>query len=47
MLGSRGWLLNEEVLGVFAASVVFNEEAGTPRPPFDHLPVVGMLDWRA
>jgi hypothetical protein len=43
LLGEASWSLDERFLGVFHDACVFDDEQGRPRPPFDHLPVVGHL----
>jgi endonuclease/exonuclease/phosphatase family metal-dependent hydrolase len=45
LLGSTRWVLNEEMLRIFADDVVYDSSAGTPREPFDHIPLIGALDW--
>lgn len=47
LLGNRGWALQEAGLGVWSHEAVFSREKSRPEPPFDHLPIVGELEWLA
>lgn len=47
LLGNRGWALHEAGLGVWSHDAVFSRERSRPEPPFDHLPLVGELEWLA
>lgn len=47
LLGPSGWSLREDTLGVGLDDDVFDAERSRPRLPFDHLPLVGLLEWVA
>jgi Endonuclease/Exonuclease/phosphatase family len=46
LLGPSGWSLREDELGVWPHEDVFDAAKSRPRSPFDHLPIVGLLEWR-
>lgn len=47
LLGNNGWSLREEALGVWTHDVVYDRDSSRLRPPFDHLPILGHLEWMA
>jgi Endonuclease/Exonuclease/phosphatase family len=47
LLGTTGWRLKEDALGIWTGDRVFNSRASMLHRPFDHLPIVGALGWRA
>jgi hypothetical protein len=47
LLGHRGWIVREDLLGIWAHKAVFDPHRSRPRRPFDHLPLLGELEWVA
>jgi hypothetical protein len=47
LLGSSGWSLREDALGVVPDEAVFDAAKSSLRDPFDHLPIAGLLEWLA
>jgi len=45
LLRGTGWTLSERSLGVWDDALVYDAIKSRPREPFDHLPILGSLDW--
>jgi endonuclease/exonuclease/phosphatase family metal-dependent hydrolase len=45
LLRDFGWSLDERYLGIHVHDEVFDRARSRPRAPFDHLPIVGQLQW--